>query len=518
MSGMSPPAQSRGISSTPFMWVLIFLSLLTPFAFSQAAFSQEATPPESLDGSAVIVTILGTIDGGTFNDFRDTVEALKEKNLRFLIIKLDTPGGTIEASRQLAEYIDNLGDENIETFGWVPNGTSAYSGGTLVAFSCRNLVMGDNSRIGDVQPIDLFGNELPEKIQTTVRADMRRWAREQGYPTALAEAMVTKELGVLRVRTGNRSEKFLTDQELDDLPAAERAAASVERIVEVGEILTIDEKEAFDYGFISYICQTPEQLLNDFNLSRLNVTTAEEVLGQRRIGDAGGMALDAFRGWGRFIKFLLILALALSLVIELKLPGVGLGAGLALLFLFLFMTANYADGGVGWIELTVLGLGLVFVSFELFVIPGFGIAGILGLAAVITSMGLSFQPVDKPLNLKVLSEDSLIAAAALLAGLISILVVTYFLPGSKKPSGSLVDNSDLGSQDPFESAPDFPGAHLQVGHSGLTLEVLRPAGKVDFDGTIVDVVSVGDFIEKSIPVTIVEMEGNRIVVQSGEEA
>ena len=513
MSGMRPPALKNWSQLPSLVWGLILAILV----FSPAH-SQEAAAPETLTSSAVIVTIAGTIDGGTYEDFRDTVEALKEKELRFLIIKLDTPGGTIEASRQLAEYIDNLGDDGIETFGWVPNGTSAYSGGTLVAFSCRNLVMGDNSRIGDVQPIDLFGNELPEKIQTTVRADMRRWAREQGYPTALAEAMVTKELGVLRVRTGNRSEKYLTDQELDDLPAADRAAASVERIVEVGEILTIDEKEAFEYGFISYICQTPEQLLNDFNLSRLNVITAEEVLGQRRIGDAGGMALDAFRDWGRFVKFLLVLALALSLVIELKLPGVGLGAGLALLFLSLFMTANYADGGVGWIELTVLTMGLIFVSFELFVIPGFGIAGILGLAAVVTSMGLSFQPTDRPLNLRVLSEDSLVVGISLLGGLVAILVVTYLLPGSKNSSGSLVDKSDLGSDDPFEAAPDFPGANLSVGQSGQTLEPLRPAGKAEFDGTYVDVVSVGDFIEKSVPVTIVEIEGNRIVVQNREES
>ena len=494
------------------IWLMGLLGTATPIQ------GQEAQLPESLADSAVIVTIQGTITGGTFEDFRDTVEALKEKELRFLIIKLDTPGGTIDASRDLAEYIDNLSDENIETFGWVPNGRFAYSGGTLVAFSCRNLVMGDNSRIGDVQPIDLFGNELPEKIQTTVRADMRRWARERGYPTALAEAMVTKELGVLRVRNGNRSERYLTDQELDDLPAAERAAASVERIVEVGEILTIDEEEAFEYGFISYICQTPEQLLNDFNLARLKVITAEESLGQKRIGDAGGMALDAFRDWGRFIKFLLILAAAISLVVELKLPGVGLGSGLALLFLTLFMMANFADGGVGWIELTTLAIGLLLVVIELFVIPGFGISGIVGLAAIITAMGLSFQSVDKPLNLRVLSEDALIVAGSLVAGLLTLLIATFFLPGSRRSSGSMIDSSTLASDDPFEAAPEFSGSNLVVGQKGTALEVLRPAGKADFDGTIVDVVSVGDYIEKSTAVEVVEIEGNRVVVQSGEEA
>ncbi len=122
MSGICPPGP-RLLNASMAAMALGLLLIISPLSLN----AQEAAAPQTLTDSAVIVTILGGIDAGTVEEFRDTVEALKTKELRFLIIKLDTPGGTIDASRELAEYIDNLADKNIETFGWVPNGTSAYS-------------------------------------------------------------------------------------------------------------------------------------------------------------------------------------------------------------------------------------------------------------------------------------------------------------------------------------------------------------------------------------------------------
>ncbi len=478
--------------------------------------AQEADP--SLRDVAITVKIDRQIDDSVVRRFNDTMSQLIAREVQFVIIELATPGGTIDASRKLAEAIDNLSDQGIETFGWVPNGQAAYSGGTMVALACRNLAMGDNSRIGDVQPIDLFGNELPEKIQTTVRADMRRWARDRGYPIALAEAMVTKEIAVLQVRVSNGRTLYLTEQELEDLPVADRNSAQIKRIVERGEILTIDEKEAFEYGFISHICLTTEQLLTDFGLTQLQPMSADQALGRQRIGDPGGYALDAFRDWPRFVKFLLILGAALAIVVELKFPGVGLGSLLAFGFLALFLAANFADGGVSWIELSLFACGTLLMLVELFVIPGFGISGLLGMASIIAALGLSLQPIDTPLDLKAFSQDSLLVAFGLLAGLILILVVSYVLPGGTRKTGNLIDRSSLASDDAQQASPDFSGSHLEPGNQGETLENLRPAGKVSFDGTIVDVVSEGGYIDKEQSVEVVLIEGNRVVVRSIEEA
>ncbi|MDE0959693.1 MAG: hypothetical protein OSB09_02840 [Planctomycetota bacterium] len=478
-----------------------------------AAAAAATAEQESLRNVAVVIEIDQPINDKVVDRFDRTILQLVKQDVRYLIIQLSTPGGTIEASRRLAESIDNLSEQGITTFGWVPNGQQAYSGGTMVALACRHLVMGDNSRIGDVQPIDLFGNELPEKIQTTVRADMRRWARDRGYPIALAEAMVTKEITVLKVQTANGRTLYLTEQEYQDLPTAERNSSTIHRIVERGEILTIDEKEAFEYGFISHICLTREQLLTDFGLTQLRALNANEALGEQRIGAPGGFALDSFREWGRFIKFLLIFGAAVALVIEFKLPGVGLGAALSLGFLCLFLFSSFADGNVGWIEISLFALGLFFLALELFVIPGFGISGILGLVIVCVSLALCYQPVDQVLSLKQLSKDTLQVGGGLTTGLFTLLILAYILPSRSKASGSIIDHSTLESDSRAVASPGFEGSTLEVGQQGSPLQDLHPSGKVDFEGVSIDVVSEGGFIEKQIRVEVVEVEGNRVVVR-----
>ena len=481
--------------------------------------AQEAPTEESLRNVAVVVKIDREIDSSLAKRFDQTVASLVQREVRVVIIELSTPGGTIEASRRIAESIENLSQSGVETFGWVPNGQQAYSGGTMVALACRNLVMGDNSRIGDVQPIDLFGNELPEKIQTTVRADMRRWARDRGYPVALAEAMVTKEIAVREVRSTQGGTRYLTDQEYDDLPQQVRDQSQSKRVVEKGEILTIDEKEAFQYGFISHICLTREQLLTDYGLTNMSVQESEVLLGERRTGVPGGFALDGFRDWGRFIKFLLIFGAALALVFEFKLPGVGIGAMLSLGFLGIFMLSSYADGNVGWVELSCFGLGVALLALELFVIPGFGISGILGLVVICVSLALCYQPVDTALNLKQLSQDSVLVAGGLSSGLLALLILSIIIPGRSTASGSLIDKSSLATDDDAIASPGFPGGDLDVGQQGQALQNLRPSGQVNFDGTIVDVISEGAYIEKDIAVEVVEMNGNRVVVRPvAEEA
>ena len=212
-----------------------------------------------------------------------------------------------------------------------------------------------------------------------------------------------------------------------------------------------------------------------------------------------------------------MLGAAIALVLELKLPGVGLGSGLALAFVSVFMLSNFADGGVGWVELTTLGIGFFLMLLELFVIPGFGVAGIAGVASIVTAMGLSFQPANETLDLVQLSQDGLSVLAALVGGLLTLFLLSFILPGSRRSTGSVIDNSTLASDDEFESAPEFSGNQLTLGQSGTTLEPLRPAGKADFDGIIVDVVSQGDYIEKDTPIEVLEIEGNRIVVLSRED-
>ena len=55
--------------------------------------------------------------------------------------------------------------------------------------------------------------------------------------------------------------------------------------------------------------------------------------------------------------------------------------------------------------------------------------------------------------------------------------------------------------------------HDLVSQKGVTVTALRPAGMALINGKKVDVVSIGDFIERDIPIKVVDVSGNRVVVR-----
>ena len=58
------------------------------------------------------------------------------------------------------------------------------------------------------------------------------------------------------------------------------------------------------------------------------------------------------------------------------------------------------------------------------------------------------------------------------------------------------------------------GPQVAPGLAGVALTDLRPSGKALFGERLVDVVSLGDFIEAKTPIRVIEVEGARVVVVS----
>src|SRR6476620_9639819 len=69
----------------------------------------------------------------------------------------------------------------------------------------------------------------------------------------------------------------------------------------------------------------------------------------------------------------------LGLILEIKTGAFGLGGLLSLVSLGLFFASSFLVGLSGWEEVVLLGMGMVALCIEVFVLPGFGAAGILGL-------------------------------------------------------------------------------------------------------------------------------------------
>ena len=153
-------------------------------------------------------------------------------------------------------------------------------------------------------------------------------------------------------------------------------------------------------------------------------------------------------------------------------------------------------------------IGVILLAAEIFVIPGFGIAGVLGIVAILAGLVLSLVGAGDT------SEVILKAAGrvvfSLLVALIASLVILRFLP--RLPFGRrLILEAGLPSDLGYASAPDSDSRWR--GKRGRASSPLRPAGIAEFEGERVDVVSEGELIDAGQIVEVTRVDGNRIVVR-----
>jgi membrane-bound serine protease (ClpP class) len=198
----------------------------------------------------------------------------------------------------------------------------------------------------------------------------------------------------------------------------------------------------------------------------------------------------------------------LGLIFEIKTGAFGLGGMLSLVSLGLFFGSSVILGLAGWEEVLLLGLGLIAVAVEVFIIPGFGLAGIVGLVAIVASMVLAMMggyPTggDVAQALSVLGASLFITAAVIYAWL-------RHLPNSGRFSGLLLKGAGH-REAGFTSAPSRPEL---VGRDGTAVTDLRPSGTATIGEERIDVVTEGEYVARGSRVLVVRSEGYRHVVRA----
>ena len=177
----------------------------------------------------------------------------------------------------------------------------------------------------------------------------------------------------------------------------------------------------------------------------------------------------------------------------------------------MFFAPHYLLGLVEVWEILLFGIGVMLILAEIFVIPGFGIAGVSGILLVLVSLvvslvgnvGFSFPPLP-----------ALTPAVATVATTMVLLVLTTFALGRYLPKterfNRLVLVPELSSATGYTAA----ASHTEyIGQTGRTLTPLRPSGAVEIDGTRVDVVTSGEFISHGEQVKVVSVRGSRVEVR-----
>ena len=227
-----------------------------------------------------------------------------------------------------------------------------------------------------------------------------------------------------------------------------------------------------------------------------------------------------------FVTFLLLVIGMVALVVELGAPGVGIGGLTSLLCFGLFFWSRFLGGTAGWLEVTLFVLGIVFIAMEVFVIPGFGIAGVGGLALMLGSLVMASRRFIVPGNsdeLAGLGWDVLTVMGAFAGFIVALLILANYIgeiPGlgrlTLKPQVAIVGaEAGMGEATHADAAALLPGwQRVAVGDTGLAAGPLRPGGKMSVDDYTVDVVTEGDFVENGQTVKVIAKQGTKIVVRA----
>lgn len=441
-------------------WTAVTLAVIVSAGLPAMASTQVAGP-------VVRVPVTGVVELGLAPFIERSLREAAAAGAVALVLDMDTPGGRVDAAERIS---DALSDAEIPVYTLVNR--RAYSAGALIALSTERIYMRPGSVIGAATPVDGSGTKAPEKIVSAMRSQMRALAETAGLDPDVAAAMVDEDV-------------------------------SIEGVVEQGKLLTLTTEEAVAVGYAEEVDDMAE-LLTAIGQANATVTTAETNWAERVVRFFSNPVVA---------PFLLTLGF-LGLITEIKTPSFGLAGAAGVLSLSLFFGSHMIVGLAGMEDLLVFGAGLLLVGLEVFLIPGFGLFGLVGGIGIMAGLYLSM------LGGFPMSEDftraGLVLSTTVLLIAVSAWVVIRTLPGSSRLAKSGVfllarTKRELG----YESATSR--ADL-VGTMGKAITDLRPSGTALFGDERLDVVSESEWISEGTPVRVVSAEGYRHVVRAMTEA
>jgi membrane-bound serine protease (ClpP class) len=416
-----------------------------------------------------VIPIDGVIDLGLAPYVERTLAEAAAQQAAAVVLDINTFGGRVDAAVLIR---DALLRTPVRTVAFVNK--RAISAGALISLAATSIVMAEGGTLGAATPVAVGapgGGAQPveEKTVSYMRKEFRATAEARKRPPLLAEAMVDADV-------------------------------EVPGISEKGKLLTLTTDEALQHGVADARADTLEAALAAVGLRDAEV---------QRIPQTWAETLVRILTHPVLSSILLAIGM-LGLIIEVQTPGVGLPGGVGLICLGLFFWGHWLVALAGWEELLLMGTGVVLLVVEIFITPGFGVAGLLGIGALLGGLGLSV--VGAGATWEVMLRAGGRVAASLLLAVVGAAVMLRALP--RLPFGRrLVLEEELTAQAGYASPPESD--RRWVGKHGTTLTPLRPAGIAEFDGERVDVVSEGVFLEAGQPIQVLRVDGNRIVVRSG---
>lgn len=488
------------------------------------------------DQKIAIITIKDEINDVTFSSMKRRIELAREDRATLVVFEMDTPGGLVSSALDICNYIKNLTE--LHTVAWVR--PSAFSAGAMISLACDEVVMSSVSKMGDCAPIIISPTEGLKELGETERAkaespilkEFLDSANRQNYDPLLCESMVRlgSEIWWLENET-NGERRFVTRSEKESLTAEEhgrwqpvktmmdpvsgREIDVKQPVVKERDLLTLTQSEAIAFGFAKTIVDDEKELCDYYQVSG-------PIL---RIVPTWSEGLADFLS-SPMVRTILMMLIMLGIYSEFHAPGTFVGASVALVALIIFLGAPYVTGLADVWEVLLVLLGVILIAVEIFVIPGFGVAGIAGALLILIGLIATFMPAEPgpiiiprmPGSWSGLKTGLQAVFGGMALSLVGMWFLNKYLPRVPGAAGLFLNPpSPTGTSDgavaTYLAPPPTENSIVRLGDAGTALTDLRPAGKATINGRRVDVITRGQVLDKGCTVEVIEVSGNHIVVR-----
>lgn len=510
-----------------------------------------------------ILRVEGMIYDFVLESLQRRLERALEQGATTIVIELDTPGGMVTSALDICRFLKSLRSQSIRTVAWIND--EAYSAGIMIASSCDYIVMTPASATGDCAPIQMGQNLAPTeraKALSPILEEFRDSATRGGYEYVMFQAMCALGVEVYHIEHRETGERMMVNQadyqvmvngksvdEANAMTEPKQAEPTTLKIDEstvtvtptaTYEKVSVDRAREEDRSAWKLI----KRIHDGTTLLTVNQTRAAEIgLSKATIADVDALSAhlgaqsvtyveqnwsEALVAWlvHPMVRMVLIGAVLLGAYMEFQSPGLGLPGAVAGVALVILLGAPFLVGLAEVWHVVVFFIGFLLLLVEVFVTPGFAVMGITGLIMMFAGLVLmivpstdnGIMPLPAPGTFGLLSQSAIWTLGGFVLSAFGFIVLISYagsLPGLRR----LVHDTQqqLGG---VETAPSVSGGdsighgYIRVGALGTVVADLRPTGRADFSGHLVDVVCDGQWISVGAKVRVMEVQGNRVLVET----
>jgi len=413
--------------------------------------------PETEQGAfdcVMMIPVDDVVELGLSSYLERNIARAEDVQADAIVLVLDTPGGRVDAAQDIKRILYST---DIHTIAFVKD--QAISAGAYIALCCDEIIMAPGSTIGDAEML-INGERADEKYLGPWREEFAAIAEDKGRDPEIAKAFVDRDI-------------------------------AIEGVIEAGKLLTLTPQRAIELGMADGMVKDETALLESMGAADARIV----------YGEMNGAEKITRFVTNPNVAPLLLAAGILLLAIEFVTPGVGIFAILGIILLALYFGGHMIAGMASWFALLLFVVGIILCFIEILV-PGFGIFAVGGIGCIVGSIFLTTPDVITAVKYLTIVLVAMAVCAPIILKLFS----------KSKLFDRLLVRERLTTEDGYVAGRQEQADY--IGACGVAATTLRPSGTVELeDGTRIDVVTRGEFIEKGEPVQVVHKEGTWLVVE-----